>query len=345
MQRSRLLEGFRAVGLVTYPLPAAIQKRGAENFITVSVKNGFQIFDTSRLRLLIVSSPRTPQSITSLASHGDLTFAAVGNNIHVYRRGKEQTVLTAHNGKVRMLFVFGSLLLSYSADGEVIAWALDTLEVERRIPLQEAGAVSGGGKAAVVTCWMHPSTYLNKMVLGDAEGGLHILNVRSGKCVHSFGALGSEVTALDQSPAVDVVGVGLSDGRVIVRNIKFDETIMTFRHTDGSVTGLSFRTDNTNMLASTSSGGGLHVWNLESEQLAASLPQAHTAAVCTCRFLQGEPLLITTGADNAVKMWIFDQDDGSARLLRFRCGHSAPPTRVKYYSQHHILSAGLDRAF
>jgi len=33
-------------------------QRGAENFVTVSVKNGFQIYDTSRLRLLIVSSPR-----------------------------------------------------------------------------------------------------------------------------------------------------------------------------------------------------------------------------------------------------------------------------------------------
>lgn len=47
--------------------------------------------------------------------------------------------------------------------------------------------------AAKVTTWMHPSTYLNKMLLGDSEGGLHLLNTRSHKCVHSFAPLGSEV--------------------------------------------------------------------------------------------------------------------------------------------------------
>ena len=31
-------------------------------------------------------------------------------------------------------------------------------------------------------------------------------------------------------------------------------------------------------------------------------------------------------------MWIFDQSDGSARLLRSRCGHNAPPTRIRFCS-------------
>ncbi|KAJ7294300.1 hypothetical protein O6H91_Y267700 [Diphasiastrum complanatum] len=45
-------------------------------------------------------------------------------------------------------------------------------------------------------------------------------------------------------------------------------------------------------------------------------------------------------------MWIFDSSDGEARLLRFRSGHSAPPTCIQYYGNgRHILSAGQDRAF
>ena len=54
---------------------------------------------------------------------------------------------------------------------------------------------------------------------------------------------------------------------------------------------------------------------------------------------------MTGGADNAVKQWIFDNRDGSARLLKFRAGHSAPPTHVAFYGEGtRLLSAGNDRA-
>ena len=45
-------------------------------------------------------------------------------------------------------------------------------------------------------------------------------------------------------------------------------------------------------------------------------------------------------------MWIFDQPDGGARLLRERSGHSAPPNYIRYYGYKdgfNILSAGGDR--
>lgn len=50
--------------------------------------------------------------------------------------------------------------------------------------------------------------------------------------------------------------------------------------------------------------------------------------------------------DNSLKQWVFDGVDGSARLLRFRSGHAAPPTVVRHYgSGRLLLSAGQDRAF
>ena len=42
---------------------------------------------------------------------------------------------------------------------------------------------------------------------------------------------------------------------------------------------------------------------------------------------------------------MFDQSDGSARLLRSRCGHSAPPTRLRFCSTGEavkILSTGIN---
>ena len=46
--------------------------------------------------------------------------------------------------------------------------------------------------------------------------------------------------------------------------------------------------------------------------------------------------------DNALKQWVFDALDGSARLLRFRSGHAAPPTCLTHYGEAgtRLLSAG-----
>ena len=54
--------------------------------------------------------------------------------------------------------------------------------------------------------------------------------------------------------------------------------------------------------------------------------RTHTFA----QFLQSEPVIVTSGADNALRMWVLDDADCSARLLRQRDGHAAPPTRIRY---------------
>ncbi len=53
--------------------------------------------------------------------------------------------------------------------------------------------------------------------------------------------------------------------------------------------------------------------------------------VISLHFFAGEPVLMSSGGDNAVKQWIFDGEDGGAQLLRFRSGHAAPPVVVRFY--------------
>lgn len=42
-------------------------------------------------------------------------------------------------GKVSMLFVFGKLLLAYTAEGVIVIFSVETLEEDDRIDLREAG--------------------------------------------------------------------------------------------------------------------------------------------------------------------------------------------------------------
>ncbi|MCO5584789.1 hypothetical protein L7F22_038721 [Adiantum nelumboides] len=100
------------------------------------------------------------------------------------------------------------------------------------------------------------------------------------------------------------------------------------------------------MLAAGGSSGVISIWNLDKQKLQGVIKDAHESAVCALHFLSNEPVLLSAAADNSLKMWIFDTNDGEARLLRFRSGHSAPPAFMRYYGGgRHILSAGQDRAF
>ena len=68
---------------------------------------------------------------------------------------------------------------------------------------------------------MHPDTYLNKIVLGTREGQIQLWNVATRKLVYTFQGWNSPVTCIVQSPAVDVVAIGLADGRIMVHNLKY----------------------------------------------------------------------------------------------------------------------------
>lgn len=73
----------------------------------------------------------------------------------------------------------------------------------------------------------------------------------------------------------------------------------------------------------------------------ACMQDAHDGPLTSLYFFPGEPLLMSGAADNSLKQWLFDSADGTARLLRFRSGHSAPPTCLKFYGTgNKLLSAG-----
>lgn len=50
------------------------------------------------------------------------------------------------------------------------------------------------------------------------------------------------VTCVEQSPAVDVVAIGLTNGNIIIHNLKLDKTVTQFHQAEGAVTSMSFRT-------------------------------------------------------------------------------------------------------
>lgn len=83
--------------------------------------------------------------------------------------------------------------------------------------------------------------------MGDSGGRLSLWNVRSKKLVHSLTlegqAKGAAITALEQSPAIDVVAVGRADGTIQLVHLRYDKVLFTLKQDRVAVTSLAFRTD------------------------------------------------------------------------------------------------------
>lgn len=189
--------------------------------------------------------------------------------------------------------------------------------------------------------------YCKQVILGSQEGSLQLWNISTKKKLYEFKGWNSAISCCVSSPALDVIAVGCSDGKIHVHNVRYDEEVVAFTHsTRGAVTALSFSTDGQPLLASGGTSGVISIWNLEKRRLQSVIGEAHDCSIVSLHFFANEPVLMSSSADNSIKMWIFDTTDGDPRLLRFRSGHSAPPLCIRFYANgRHILSAGQDRAF
>ncbi|XP_031952221.1 WD repeat-containing protein 36 isoform X2 [Corvus moneduloides] len=286
---------------------------------------------------IVAVSNTLPQDITCLAADRMLIFASYDNILHAFARNKEVVhTYEGHKAGIHLLQPFGDHVISVDVDNVLIVWNIQSEEEYLQIDFDKA--------TFAVSALLHPSTYLNKILLGSEQGTLQLWNIRSNKLLYSFPGWGSAVTTLEQAPAVDVVAVGLVSGHIIVHNIKFDETLMKFQQDWGPITAISFRTDGHPIMAAGSPVGHIALWDLEEKKLMCQMQDAHSTAIAGMSFVPGEPLLITNGADNALRVWIFDGPGGTGRVLRSRKGHSAPPTKIRYHGQNgeQILSAGQD---
>jgi U3 small nucleolar RNA-associated protein 21 len=147
---------------------------------------------------------------------------------------------------------------------------------------------------------------------------------------------------MQQSPVVDVVGVGLENGTILILNLLYNEVLQRFSQSSdgGPIKRLSFSSDLTlgvSLLASiteSAAGGNTVVfWDLNSKKIYSKLANAHGGKqISDVQFLNNEPVLVTSSEQgNSIKMWLFEKGLTVPRLLRQRTGHSDQPTKIRFY--------------
>ncbi|KAL7320299.1 rRNA-processing protein utp21, variant 2 [Mucor circinelloides] len=333
---SKIYQPFRAIGYVTNEIPYVINNHGQEYFLTSCVGSSFQTYNLGKMNLLFVSTP-TPKPISALATHKKLIYAASGNCVIGYKRGKEINRVGGQGDfNITQILILGAYIAALCDDNTLKLWDTTTGDLYTEIEF---------GEEFTATNMLHPSTYLNKILVSSTQGTMQIWNIRTNKMVYQFAYLGSAVTCLAQSPVVDVVAIGLLDGTTILYNIKADEKIDSVRQ-DDRVTAITFRTDDEQFMATGNMHGDVALWDLSERRLAHIMKNAHDGYITSLTFLHNQPVLVTGATDNSIKQWIFEKHNSVPHPFKSRSGHHAPPSKLKYYGEglKTILSAGRDHS-
>lgn len=86
-------------------------------------------------------------------------------------------------------------------------------------------------------------------------------------------------------------------------DVRADERLMRMFMEGGGVRALGFRSDGHPILASASLSGHIALWDLNSGgRLLHMIRGAHDGAITAVEWVPGQPVLITSGEDNSVKV-------------------------------------------
>ncbi|AMD19947.1 HCL204Cp [Eremothecium sinecaudum] len=354
---SKVFSPFRIIGNVSNEIPFAIGTLGSTFYIATSIGKSFQIYDASNLHLLFVCERETEFKITCLAAHYHHLYAGYGNKVGIYKRGKQVAVVELPDASctVKHLCVFGDYLCVSADNNSVYVFRKET--PASKVPCQFYTSFTiNASKSNQIVSVIHLATYLNKIIV-VSKSNFMLYNIRTRKLLYTSDEFPSQITTATPAPALDVMALGLNTGEVILFNVKKARKLRTIK-TPFVVSSLSFRTDGSAHVAVGATNGSIMFYDMDRRSRIHIMNGVHKESeggVVRASFLNGQPIVVTTGGDNQLKEFAFDPSLSQAdseivvqppRLLRSRGGHSQPPTCITFADNesHFVLSASKDKS-
>ncbi|KEF59680.1 uncharacterized protein A1O9_04526 [Exophiala aquamarina CBS 119918] len=386
---SRLFAPFRTIGLVSpTSVPFTTVPLGKTTFqITTSIGTSLQTYDLRRgLNLVFLSRPHCPRPITATVAYRDRVFVAWGglqpgepHGVWILKRGRlvgELDVRDTHFQEIGHIVVFGAWIVGCGPEA-IEVWKLDSSEHYTTIlPSNQNNSSLSRSTFTGLVCTL--PTLLNKVFVGRRDGLVEVYNVSTGKLVHTIlaptGDSGS-VTALSSTLALGLLAIAYADGSIVVFDVEADQSVLVLhqRSTTKPVTSISFRSDGLGagedgrkegvMATASEESGDVTFWDLNrGGKVVGVLRGAHETSNLTSgtgitkiEFLPGQAVLISSGKDNALRSWVFDQTPFSPipRPLHSRSGHASSITKLQFLpaasdgsdaAGKWLLSAAQDRS-
>jgi WD40 repeat protein len=136
---------------------------------------------------------------------------------------------------------------------------------------------------------------------GEEEGHLFVWDVDSGECLPSSGMLSDGAWALALSPDGERVAVGLSDGPILVREVRTGRETATLVGHSFSSSALAFSADG-RRLASGASDGTVRTWDL-AEVTPVLRQHGHPDAIVDAVFATDGRRLVTVSVNGTTWLW------------------------------------------
>ncbi|XP_037229737.1 WD repeat-containing protein 36 [Falco rusticolus] len=187
-----LFAGFRVLGRFSGHVPHVLRYHGRhrEFYLATAVGRSVHTYNVKKLGIVAVSNA-LPREITCLAADRMLIFASYDNILHAFARNKEVVhTYEGHKARIHLLQPFGDHVISVDVDNVLIVWNIQLEEEYLQVDFDKA--------TFAVSAILHPSTYLNKILLGSEQGSLQLWNIRSNKLLYSFPGWHLAVTTLEQ---------------------------------------------------------------------------------------------------------------------------------------------------
>lgn len=358
VRKSRIFSPFRTIGQITDPKPFAIGTLGQTFYIATIVGKSFQIYDAATLHLLFVSTTQASTPITAIQAHFQYVFCSYSNKIGIFRRGKLETELEIPEdaGIIIKIVAFGNYLIA-ATDSCLFVFEKRTAKDKYATQFYTSIPINSTYGTVIDIC--HMATYMNKIVIATSSV-LLLINVKTTKVIFATKKdLLHDITCIQPAPALDIIAVGDHNGYIYIYNLRKDRILQKISSgTKSSITSISFRTDDVPHLVCSLRSGDLFFYDLSRKARVHLLRNAHREAnggAIKASFLNGQPVIVSAGADNSLKEFVFDPvlstTDSSVvsppRHLRSRGGHSSPPCCLLFadHDSHFISSASTDRSF
>ena len=302
--------------------------------------------------------------------------------VWIFKRGKKVGELRLPDGpfeQILKLIIFGSWIVACGST-RIEVWRSATYE--HYTTIFPPPSRNGYREAELTGALCTMPTMLNKILVGKGDGSIELWNVSVGKLVYTIAPPkldSGAVIALEHSPALDLLAIARADGSLVIHDVKKDIEVLKLNTSSVAtkrVTAISFRTDGLGagedgqadgvMATASIEDGDVTFWDLNdggrvmgisrnAHYPPASANTSSANGITGLEFLAGQPVIITSGYDNSLKSWVFNERThlSTPTILHSRNGHAAPVTHLAFVPAEAdgadaigkwLLSAGRDRS-
>eukprot|EP00759_Apiculatamorpha_spiralis_P043318 PhF_6_TR40783/c0_g1_i3/m.61558/K14554/UTP21, WDR36; U3 small nucleolar RNA-associated protein 21 len=373
-----MLQPYRGVGFITDAKPFSISSRRNRHLLVSIVSNTYHVYDTAQLRLIRVG-PTFPRPLQCIAVYGAMEFvayqgyvvgllctkeawkvqhSAVGDVLAIQPvppKATSTTTSTKNSGNLNNPLTECEIV-TFASDRTVRVWRGQEGKLLHHALLDHDTTYVASSLTT-----LPPELYKNKFLIGTADGTLQLWNYKTGAKVFESakglfgGAESSIMCCVLCSYLPTICAVGTDTGNIYVYDFTTNEVLMEFNHADNAaVRTLAFSNGLMQLLVSGSESGEVAVWDLGQRTLRGVLDgtvisdrnnaitnePCHANGCVHLQFLRHEPVLVSSGGDNNIRMFAFDGNNKSGRLLRFRQGHRGDCSQAVFLDDLRIITLG-----